>query len=109
MGKAFTFKKDTLGKWYVILPEWKGDKEELEMVSGADVMLDILAQGENTINVHISTENTPFVVFKLSLDRLENDGAWYKLKSEFYEFDVWLCHVVKFVFNGEIPEKLYIF
>lgn len=39
--KYLKFEKDTSNRWYLILPEWKGDKSDLEMVCGADAMLDV--------------------------------------------------------------------
>jgi hypothetical protein len=39
--KTFKFEKEKDNRWYIILPEWTGEKEELEMVCGADSMLDI--------------------------------------------------------------------
>jgi len=35
--RTFRFYKDTDG-WFVDLPEWTGEKWELEMVSGADTL-----------------------------------------------------------------------
>lgn len=26
------------GRWYIVLPEWTGNKEDLEMVLGADIL-----------------------------------------------------------------------
>jgi len=100
----FTKEKD---RWYINLPEWEGNKEDLEMVSGADTMLDILAQGEEEINVTISTE--PFYGYFISLYFQEEayGGANYDLISEMHSFPVWLCCVTKFVF-GKFPEIIYI-
>jgi hypothetical protein len=44
--ESFRFYKDPDGRWYVDLPEYQGSKQDLEMVSGADAFLEILAQGE---------------------------------------------------------------
>ena len=105
--RFFTFEKDPDNRWYVVLPEWKGEREELEMVMGADTMLDIIAQGENTVRIAIS-ENA-FEEYKYMLSFLEEEagGGNYLLTSEHHQFDVWLCHVVKFVY-GYIPKFLYL-
>jgi hypothetical protein len=48
--KTYRFYKDEYG-WFVDLPEWEGEVWELQMVSGADVFCDILAQGEDEVYV----------------------------------------------------------
>ncbi len=105
--RRFKFNKEDDDKWYVVLPEWEGEKSDLEMVCGADTMLDILAQGGDTVDLNIS--ETPFdnPRFELHFEKEEGEGGWYKLRSETgMLFDVWLCYVVKFVFNG-LPKTLY--
>ncbi len=115
MRRMFKFYKENTGRWYVDLPEWDGEKEELEMVSGADLFLDLLSQGEETVNVTLST--VPFegseVLEMKYLGTLEGwemgTGAWYKLVSYMgleYKLDMWLCDVTKFVF-GCFPENIY--
>ena len=93
-------------RWYVVLPEWEGIKDELEMVCGADTMLDIVAQGESTAYLTISETPIENQRFVLHYKEEEADGGLYLLTSEMYEFEVWLCHVTKFVF-GYLPKTLY--
>ena len=45
--------------------------------------------------------------FLLSLKEYAYDGALYNLISTNFNFEVWLCHVTKFVFN-DFPQKIYI-
>ena len=103
------------GKWFVELPEWKGDKCELQMVMGADSFLDILAQGEPCVELILSTEpiNGCEELKLVRLGDLEgpemSSGAWYqfdKYKDTPFMFELWLCDVTKFVF-GEFPSSLY--
>ena len=104
--KLLTFNKEKDGRWYVDLPTWDGDKSELEMVLGADTMLDIISQGDEEVHLFISEE--PFDhTFELSFVKEEYEGASYVLSSELYNFNVWLCHVTKFVFE-HFPQKIYI-
>jgi len=105
--RTYRFNREDDNKWYVDLPEWEGAHEELEMVLGADTMLDILSQGENQVRLTLSTE--PFEGYKIELefDREDSEGGWYNLKSDLFNFEVWLCHVTKFVF-GELPQNIYI-
>lgn len=102
----YTFFKDEESRWYIDLPEWDGPMEDLEMVMGADTMLDIISQGEDEIRVSISETYIPHKMW-LTFIREESDGGMYQLSSTQHSFEVWLCHVTKFVFN-KLPEKLYI-
>ena len=104
--RHFKFEREEDNKWYVVLPEWEGDHAELEMVCGADQMLDIFAQGENEVYLSISLEPTENGIL-LEFDLDEAEGGWYNLKSDLFEFPIWLCHVTKFVF-GYLPEKMWI-
>jgi hypothetical protein len=112
--RTYRFYKDSEG-WFVDLPEWTGEKWELEMVSGADTFLDILSQGENEVHVTMSKE--PFdgceILHFQELGRLEGSemgtGAWYFLQNYSgidYTLKMWLCDVTIFVF-GEFPNKIY--
>lgn len=105
--KYLDFKREG-NEWYIVLPEWTGDKKDLQMVLGADSMLDILSQGDN--EVFLTVDEIPFdgYSFKLSFYEDESDGGWYKLKSDLYEFDVWLCKVTKFVYDGKLPKTLFL-
>jgi len=111
-------------KWYIDLPEWPGERWELEMVCGADTMLDIAAQGETTVYLNILDTDPRYnpndpnsLPILLSVDTLvkikdtpDIGGALYMLKTFRgieYNLEVWLCHVIEFVF-GSIPEKIYI-
>lgn len=107
----FKFEKE-YNRWYVVLPEWTEGKDDLEMVLGADTMLDILSQGENEIDVCISLEPFDGYRFKLDFDFEDGGGAWYHLQNsenfDFkYDFDVWLCKVTIFVF-GSLPKNIYV-
>lgn len=37
-----TFEKWEDGRWFVVLPDYDGPQEDLEMVDGADEFLDVL-------------------------------------------------------------------
>jgi hypothetical protein len=42
--RTIRFYKEPDSTWFADIPEWEGEKWELEMVMGADMMLEILAQ-----------------------------------------------------------------
>jgi len=52
----FEFSKNNHGEWYLILPEWNGDPEDLQMVEGADKWLDLLSNGSIKVNVYLADE-----------------------------------------------------
>lgn len=112
--RQFKFYKNEYG-WFVDLPEWEGEVWDLQMVMGADIFCDLLAQGNSEIFVTLSTE--PFegcdTLEMLFLGRLEGpelgEGAWYFLDEYVglpYSLKMWLCDVTKFVF-GSFPSKIY--
>jgi len=112
--KTFKFYKED-DKWYVDLPEWEGEQAELQMVAGADNFLEILAQGEESVYLTLSTE--PFTgadkLTFLHYGHLETwemgTGAWYVLDTYMgipFNLEMWLCDVTKFVFNG-FPKEIY--
>lgn len=106
--KLYRFTKEQNDRWFIVLPEWQGSKDELEMVMGADTMLDYIACGGSEVMLYLSEE--PFDGYDLTLTLKEYiyDGAMYSLTGKNFEcFDVWLCEVTKFVF-GEFPQTIYI-
>jgi hypothetical protein len=117
--KIYRFYKEVDSKWYIDLPEWEGMKAELQMVEGADTMLDIISEGETETNIVISLEpfeqaNILELIENLSIEQKEIikycDGAFYILKKyEGFEYNItlWLCNVMLYVFGG-FPEKIYL-
>lgn len=112
--RSYKFYKDEDG-WFVDLPEWEGEKWELQMVMGSDTFLDILSQGEDVVYVTMSTEyfEGADVLQFTQLGKLEGpelgEGAWYFLneyRGMSYTLEMWLCHVTTFVF-GDYPNKIY--
>jgi hypothetical protein len=98
-----TFNKEN-SRWYVELPSYPGPKEDLEMVAGADTLLDTLSNNGESITLEISeSEINDSIKAVLLREALElNNGAIYTcLDSE-----IWLCDVMKFVF-GYFPIVIY--
>lgn len=102
--KTLTFYKEWNGRWYADIKAYPGPKADLEMVCGADTMLDILSQGEEKVTLSLSTTEISGWD-KLELLTLGNPegpelgtGAWYKMKSFkgiSYDLEMWLCGVTK--------------
>ncbi len=108
--KQITFNKNSIGQWFADIPEWTGDKAELEMIMGADTFLDIMAQGESKVTLSFNTEylegSSPSFVLKRN--RPYSDGYYYDADGLFNSLEIWLCHVTEFVF-GKFPETFYIY
>jgi hypothetical protein len=113
--RTFKFYREPSGRWFIDLPEWidAGNlKEDLEMVEGADTMLELIAQGEGEVMVIISTEyfeGADVLEFDIFGPPQYEGGAYYKLSKYLgipYDIMVWLCDVTKFVF-GEFPDNIY--
>jgi len=101
------FYKEKYNRWYVDLPEWKGSKEDLEMVMGADVMLDFISNFKKDIKLDISTYNDNYKYKLVLIEKLETGGANYHFIYDDLNFIVWLCDVTLFVFKS-FPQTIYI-
>ena len=112
MTKIFRFYKDENSEWYIDLPEWTGTKAELEMVQGADTMLDIVSGYLNECYLKLSDQ--PFngaEVLKLEHARIQSHGGGgdyilEKYQSETINHKIWLCEVTRHVFDG-LPTIIY--
>lgn len=106
------FYKEADERWYVELPEWEGSKADLEMVAGADTMLNYMAEGEDKVYLYLSVnyfngcDTLEFVRFATEID----NGAHYVMKRYAgieFNLDVWICDVCRFVF-GRMPMEIYL-
>ena len=114
MDETYRFIK-TEGRWYIDLPEYLeqgGNMAELEMVEGADTMLDIMAENKNEVAVTIAKEpfeNADKLVLTEKCEPLI--GGRYYLMKKFEDTELnqtmWLCQVTEFV-SGDIPQEIYI-
>ena len=75
------YREDT--RWYVDLPEFirnGGSKADLEMVLGADELLEELSKGRDTIHLSISTDENE-LLYDVKLDTIKREdgdnGATY--------------------------------
>jgi hypothetical protein len=107
--KKLTFYKERNNRWYIDLPQWTGSKAELEMVAGADTMLERLSNGNNCVILGVAEDSEE------DLNRAEfeapplSSGANYiirKVNGVGTDYKMWLCDVTKFVF-GYFPSTLY--
>jgi hypothetical protein len=102
--KNYTFNKE-YGSWYIDLPNWEGTKAELQMVAGADKLLDQLLNNCTTVNIMLSTDKSFSTSGFQTLKRIVKtppNGCIYHLGFT----PVWLCNVTKFVFEGVFPKQI---
>lgn len=112
--KVHRFYKEGIS-WYIDLPEFLalgGSIGDLQMVDGADKMLDLVSKGGEEVTLQISTE--PFekadkLVLIEKCDPIIGGGYYF---MEYFETikvhqRMWLCGVTEFVF-GDLPEQIFI-
>lgn len=114
--KTLRFYKEN-SEWYADIPEWEGLKSALQMVLGADTLLDELSNYKEEITLHLTTEvqeirnleGIPAFAnhnwdFLIRADYVKTyEGKYYTGYNEKY---IWLCPVTAFVF-GEYPQYIY--
>lgn len=112
MRHTFRFYKTAENRWYIDLPEWEGSIAELEMVEGADTMLDKVSGYTNECYLEMSDE--PFDgADKIALQEDLSDsigGGNYLMetyKGALVNHRMWLCEVTVKVFYG-LPEAIYV-
>ena len=102
-------------RWYIDVPEFLeqgGSKADLEMVSGADTMLDMMAGGKNEVTLVIDI--TPFddadeLILTELCDPILGGGYYHieQFENKKINQDLWLCDVTRFVF-GDIPDRIFV-
>lgn len=100
------FVKQQNSRWYIEIPNYTGPQEDLEMVCGADSLLDILAQEENSVHISVFTYPISNPKFILCFSEEESDGAWYHVVGMQSHLKIWLCKVIKYLYPG-FPLILY--
>lgn len=102
-----TFEKWEDGRWFVVLPEYDGDQEDLEMVDGADKFLDILTTDDLYVNLDVNLEEDPNM-YHLHLVNHNEIGGTYEVMDHgrFLHKDIWLCNVMHYLF-GKHPEDIW--
>lgn len=108
---TYKFIKEDNGRWYIDLPDWQGVKADLEMVEGADTMLDYVGEGSNEVKLLLAEE--PFegsAILQLIEDYKDHVGGGIYLLRDYegkaLDQQMWLCDVTKFVF-GKLPPFIY--
>jgi hypothetical protein len=110
---VYTFVKEG-SQWFIDLPEYLaqgGSKADLQMVEGADELLQFIAGGKKRITLQLDRE--PFedadVLELVELCAAPMGGGYYRMhmyRNQRIEKRIWLCDVTLFVF-GDMPEHIY--
>lgn len=113
--KTYRFYKTTSNEWFIDIPKFPFKKRWLEMVCGADDLLDKLAKGNNEVKIEIGSRykkrdysdvlllqkvlgTWKGATYKPLLTRLQNRG--------FGKNKLWLCPATLYVFF-KYPKKIY--
>ncbi len=104
-----------MDQWFIDLPAYiagGGDKGDLQMVAGADTMLDVMAAGKDQVTIAMDT--SPFngadeLILLEHCDPILGGGFYLMPSFEDKKVDqqMWLCAVTEFVF-GYMPEKIFV-
>lgn len=112
MKQTFRFYKTAANRWYIDLPKWEGSIDELEMVQGADTMLDMISN--NTSECHMTISDDPFdgadeITLVTDLSDSVGGGDYFmeSYKDKAVNQEIWLCEVTLSVF-GFLPLNIYI-
>jgi hypothetical protein len=109
---TFRFYKDYKNEWFLDLPQWTGPKEQLEMVEGADTLLNKISDFGEECYLRMSDEqfeNAEVLILKKKRTEIEGGGGDYLLQQyngKEINHNLWLCDVTEFIFNT-IPDYIY--
>ncbi|WP_207493246.1 DUF6717 family protein [Aridibaculum aurantiacum] len=111
---TYTFFKQN-GGWHATVPtpEKKGNRQAyLDMVDGADTMLNIMSDGKDKVTLAFNTE--PFEdaeeIELVSSCKPFLDGGYYLMREhdgKQINAEMWICDVSRLAF-GAVPEKIYV-
>ena len=106
-----TFQKSCVDdKWYFRYPQYPGPHCDLEMVSGAESLLNQLADGMRIVQMKLSLEHDPLasmVLHKIEETQDEQGANYQWIDPHHTAHIIWLCGVMHHVFQG-YPETLYV-
>jgi len=102
-------------EWYIDLPDYLeagGSIGELQMIEGADIMLDVIAGTDDTVTLFISTEmfeGADVLILKEKCDPIKGGGYYFLAEFEGRTLNqlMWLCGVTAYVL-GDIPPNIYL-
>lgn len=110
MNKILNFEKEKDGNWYIVLKNWIGPHGALQMVMGADTLLDKLSNNGTKASVMLTDEPSDGDLVCIKDKNTDTThGRWYDVEDALTGAPVhrmWLCPVTRFVFNGFYPNTI---
>ena len=111
-----SFTKESNGRWYVDFPNWPLSHDNLEMVAGADDLLDILNNGTNHVSLEVYTKKPKeYDVELMKVHSALTKGAFYTVETPLEGWEnpnamrrkqLWLCPVTLTVL-GHYPKQIF--
>ena len=91
-------------RWFVDIP-WDGDVADLQIVVGANLLLDSLCNGNLRISIEVSTDPIKDYIY---LNKISEDefGATYWINTPNFSGEIWLSPVTLAIFP-DYPKDLY--
>lgn len=97
--------------WYIDLPEYikegHGTKADLQMICGADTLLDDLSCGDGCVTLIIADE---YILSDKPGDKMGKTEDMGEGGADYITTDghkVWLCPVTSWLFGGNYPEVIH--
>ncbi len=105
-----SFTREENDRWFVDFPNWPLSYDNLEMVAGADDLLDILNDGSEHVKLIVSTKEMERCIVLNKEKSALTKGAFYTIETRLRDWNpkkkLWLCPVTLTVL-GCYPQKLY--
>ena len=95
-------------KWFYWNPSFIGEIEELQMVDGADNLLDKLSNGSNNIELNIKVYNYTSEVsgdFLVKVEETSLGSTYLSYIDNKYFNTLWLCNIILEVI-GKFPQVI---
>lgn len=108
----YRFYKDDNENWYIDLPQYLevgGEAVDLQMVLGADDLLEHLTENGDEVTLELGTDKKGEYYWDYLEKCINNPtkiGAAYMYSTGVDIYAVWLCPVVEFIF-GDFPNVIY--
>ena len=103
---VLTFEKESDNLWYIKMP-WAGHHHNLQMVAGANHLLETFKSRLVTVRVSYEQKESTDICLTRQYYRIFG-GATYKVSNlEGFTKEVWICPVTLFVL-GKYPKRIYV-
>ena len=103
---VLTFEKESDNLWYIKTP-WAGHHHNLQMVAGANHLLETFKSRLVTVRVSYKQKESTDICLTRQYYRIFG-GATYKVSNlEGFTKEVWICPVTLFVL-GKYPKRIYV-